>query len=306
MGLPLSVVYRNLAHLHGAGVGWPEAIDAATGRHDPRWAAAREALARGAAVSDALAPLVPPVDLAGISAAEASGRMESILLSLAGRHEDLERVDRARRGDLAYPVFVAHLAALLMMVPDLFAGRVGAAMLWAAAVLVPVYAFFALSRAVRRAAERGDESAGRGLARLLRTRSGIEDADARALTALGWLSDAGVPPLSAVPLARRAGVGGRVSADLLSAETAVRAGHPISTAWRETPPAIASRLVNGEATGTLSKACFECARFLEESAATRRKVFSAALKPISILVIGAVVAARVISFWAGYYGRLGL
>ena len=49
---------------------------------------------------------------------------------------------------------------------------------------------------------------------LLRTKSAVEEADAKSLAALGWLHEAGVPPLEAIPLAALAGarlVGGRVT-----------------------------------------------------------------------------------------------
>ncbi len=304
MALPLAVVFKNLAHLNGAGIAWPEAIDTATGRDEPRWLAARDAIARGTPVSEALAPLLPPVDVAGLRAGETSGRMETVLQALARRHEDEDRHRKERRADLAYPVMLAHVSALLMMVPDLVGGRVGSAVLWAVAVLAPVYAFFAISRAVRRAAERADGSKPPAFGGLFLTRAAVEDADARALYALGWLHDAGVAILESIPLARRAGAGGRVAEDLVSAEAGVREGRPLSGAWRKTPPAVASRLVNGEATGTLTAACLETARLMEEDAAARRKTHAAMLKPIAILVIGVVVGARLISFYSGLYSNL--
>jgi general secretion pathway protein F len=303
VALPLAAVYRNLARLHGAGLGWPEAIDAATGG-DGRWAAVRDATARGVGVGDAFAPVVPPLDLAGLRAGEASGRMEAILDALAARHEEDERRRRARWTALAYPVFVAHLAAVLMAFPDLFQGRLLAAVLWAAAVLLPVYGFFALATASRRAAERGPDDVPAAWTRLLRTTAAVEDADARALHALGWLHDAGVPPLSSVPLARRAGAGGRVAEDLSRVEAAVRAGRPMHEGWSATPTVARSRLTTGEETGTFSAACFHAARDFEEAAATRRERFAALLKPVSIVVIGGIVGARVIAFYAGYLSNL--
>jgi type II secretory pathway component PulF len=304
MGLPLAVVYRNLAALHAAGVAWPEAIESATGRGDARWAGVRDATARGVGVAEAFAPVVPPLDLAGLRAGEVSGRMEALLRALAERHEEQDRRDRARRGALAYPVFVAHVAAVLLAVPDLVAGNVPAAVGWAALALVPTWLVFGLARAARRAEERGPDAPPAAWARLLRTRAATEDADARALRALGWLHDAGVPPLSAVPLARRAGAGGRVADDLARVEASVRAGRPMHEGWRDVPPAARARLENGERAGAFSPACAEVARGFEEAAADRRARFAAALKPVAVLVVGAVVAARVISFYAGYFSAL--
>jgi general secretion pathway protein F len=304
VSLPLAVVYRNLAELHAAGIAWPRAVEEATGS-DPRWRSAGDAMSRGTSPSAALEPLVPAIDLAGIRAGETSGRMEAVLRSLSARHEEEARRGRERRTALAYPVAVAHVAAVLMAVPDLVSGSVLGAVLWALAVLAPVYLFLALSSAARRAAERGDAGSA-GWASSLRTRAAVEEADARALWALGWLHDAGVPPLEAIPLAARAGAGGRVAGDLGDAAVAVRAGSPIHTAWRRVPPTLCARLENGEVVGRLAPACFETATWLEESARHRRQRFLAVLQPAAIVVVGIVVAARVIAFWAAYYRALPL
>src|SRR5204863_1517696 len=133
---------------------------------------------------------------------------------------------------------------------DLVAGRVGAALGWVALVLIPLHTVLWLSRAARRAAER--DPAGGGVLARFRTPAGVEEADARALTAMAWLVDAGVPLLSALPLAARAGAGGRVAADCVAAEREVAAGRPIAPAFRASPATVTVPLATGEASGTLS------------------------------------------------------
>ena len=98
VAIPLAEVYRSLSILHGAGIGWPEAVDRATGRRDPRWRPALDALSLGAPLSEALAGVVPPIDLAGVRAGEISGRLEENLRALAKRHEDADRRDRRDLG----------------------------------------------------------------------------------------------------------------------------------------------------------------------------------------------------------------
>jgi general secretion pathway protein F len=297
MALPLSVVYRSLAQLHQAGVGWPEALDAATASDAPRWAGARAALARGRPLAESLAPVLPPLDVAGLRAGEASGRLAEALTTLAERREAERRRDLERRASLAYPLVVAHVAALLLPLPDLVAGRTGAALGWAALVLVPLHLALWAGRAARRAAER-DPAHGGGLLGALRTPAAVEEADARGLTALAWLLDAGVPLLDALPLAARAGGGGRVAVDCVAAEAEVAAGRPIAPAFRRSPPEVTVPIATGEASGTLTDACRRAAQALSERATMRRRRFAALLPVAVTVVLGVVVGARVISFYS--------
>src|SRR5262245_26116076 len=78
----LAAIYRGLAAFHRAGAGWGEAL-ASVADHDPAWARARTAVASGRALSEALAPLVPGLDLALVRAGETSGRLEQALEDLA-------------------------------------------------------------------------------------------------------------------------------------------------------------------------------------------------------------------------------
>ncbi len=75
--------------------------------------------------------------------------------------------------------------------------------------------------------------------------------------------------------------------------------------WRRLPDAVRARLVAAEETGTLTAACRQGAAWLDSTAAARRKRTAALLPPILMLVIGAIVAWRVISFYAQAYSSLG-
>lgn len=306
MGVRLDAFYRSLAHLEAAAIPWPRAVEMASGG-DPALAGAVADLTAGRPLSEALDGRVPALDLAGIRAAEVSGRLEATFLDLARRAEEALSRDRARKAALAYPFAVTHFAALLLPVPDLVAGNVGGALGWVALILGPMYAWLAY----RRAATRAIEATPRGgrpppWTRLLRTRAYVEEADARALRALGWLHDAGVPLLEAVPLAAHAGAGGRMADDLADAWTAVRAGRPLATAWKRVPHELAATLSTGEQTGRLAEACAHEAEALDGTAALRRARSAALAKPIAIVLIGLVVGARVISFYAGMLAKAGL
>jgi len=304
----LSVFYRSLAQLYGAGMPWPQALEAALGGRDrrggldPAWDAVLAGVGAGRPLSDVIADLVPAIDRAGLRAAEASGRMEELLQTLATRHEDLERRALAERTAMAYPLLMAHLAAGLAAIPDLVAGRTGAALCWVLAVLVPTHLWLLARRRLRAAEVSGLRPA--GWLAFVRTRAFTEEADARAIEALGWLHDAGVPPLEALPLAAAAGVGGRAADDLVDGWNEVREGRSITRAFSRLPDDVRSALLTGETTGHLAEACARSARTLAESAAHRREVALARLRPLMTLALGILVGLRVITFYAQAYGEV--
>lgn len=300
----LDAFYRSLAHLESAGIPWPRAVATASGG-DPDLAPAVAALHAGRSLSEALHGFVPPLDLAGIRAAEVSGRLETTLLDLSRRAEETLRRDRERRAAAAYPMAVAHVAALLMPVPDLVAGRTLAALGWAALVLVPLWGYRAYRAAVRRAWRRLPPGTRPPTwTRWSFSRADVEEADARALRAFGWLHDAGVPHLEALPLAAHAGAGGRVAEDLADAYGAAQAGRPLHTAWRRTPADTAGALATGETTGRLAEAAAHEAASLDGAALLRRQRFAARARVVVLLVLGLVVGARVLLFYWDYFARV--
>jgi type II secretory pathway component PulF len=305
-GHRLAAIYRSLGHLHGAGVAWPEAVEKAAG-HEPAFAGVAATLARGETLSKAAGDVLPALDIAALRAGEASGDLEKALGALADRHDAEAARERERKATTAYPFFVAHFAAILMPIPDLVQGNTAGAIGWAALVLVPLYAWAAYRTAARRALENTRAGARPpAWARLLWTRASVEEADGRALRALGWLENAGVPLLEAVPLASHAGAGGRASEDLVTGYAAVLAGKPLSTAWSRLPPDLVSSLRTGESTGRLGEACVREADALDATARLRRARSAALAKPLLIVILGIVVGARVLSFYAGAFSRAGL
>jgi type II secretory pathway component PulF len=291
-------LYRALASLHRAGVAWPQAVRHAA-RGAPRWSSVADAVERGSSLADAVGGVVDPLDEALIRAGEADGSLESTFQALAERHETTRRQRRARTTALVYPVLVAHVAALLLPLPDLVQGRVGAALSWALGVLVPLHVgLLWMRRADRRLARRvptGRPPEPRG------TRAAIEEADARALDALGRLYDAGVPLGDAIGLAMRAGWGGRAAADLGDARDRVARGEDLAGAWTRLPRDLATRLDGAERAGELGAAARQAASDLAFDAATRRERFARVLPVVVILLLGAVIAWRVLTFYAGVY-----
>jgi type IV pilus assembly protein PilC len=294
--------FRTLADLHRAGIPWPRAVESAGG-DDPRTAHAVSLLSRGAPVDQALAGWADPIDLAMIKAGGEGGTLEATLRSIAEGHEARHRETQRRLTSFAYPLFLAHVSAVLLPLPDLIQGRTGAALGWAAVVLVPLYGSILYLGWMRRRA-RVARAAPRPprLARLFPSR--VEEADARALDALGRLYEAGVPLSEALPLAQAVGTGGRVAVDLETARDRVRQGLDLAGAWRTIPPELAARLASAEEAGMLGAAMQRVAGYLSAAAEERRKRVGATLPAAVVLLLGALIAWRVFSFYSGYYSSL--
>jgi type II secretory pathway component PulF len=301
MGHRLASIYRSLAHLHAAAIPWPTAVEKATAG-DARFVPVVESLRNGDPLTRAFDGAIPPIDIAALRAGEVSGNLEKTLLDLSTRRDAEAARDRERKAATAYPILLIHFAAVLMPIPDLVMGNVGAAIGWAAIALVPLYSWIFYRAAALRAIE-GTASGARPplWTRILWTRAAVEEADARTLRALGWLEDAGVPRLEAIPLAAHAGAGGRAAEDLVGGYAAVLAGRPLSTAWASIPSDIAAPLSTGEETGRLAEACAHEASALDGTASLRRARAAALVKPLAIILIGIIVGARVFSFYYGMY-----
>jgi type II secretory pathway component PulF len=302
-------VYRALAHLHGAGIPWPQAVESASGG-GPEWTAVRDRLAKGASVGQAFEPVADPLDAALLRAGETSGSLQATLGEIAAAHEAQDRRRQLRRTKAAYPIFLAHVAALLLPIPDLLgpAPRWGSAIGWVALVLLPLYAVMGLLRwADRRARPPDDPIAAppKPLPFVGPLAARVEEADARALEALARLHDAGVPMDETARLAARAGWGGRAAVDLHAARARVLTGQDVAGAWSLVPPELAARLSAAERAGELSKEAAANADDLRFRADQRGQRTLAALPVLLMLLVGGAIAWRVLSFYLGYYSRIG-
>ena len=297
--------FRSLASMHRAGIPWSRAVESA-GSGDPQWGAAARAIDGGQAFGAALAGIVDPLDRALIQAGEKDGSLEHVLEEIA---EDQEAASVRRREEftaLLYPLLVAHVAAFLMPLPDLMQGNIGGALFWLALVLVPPYAYLYWRRRSR-AQDRAVPAAGdppQPRSMLGPHANRVEEADARALGALGRLYEAGVPMSEALDLAIAAGWGGRAAVDLAEARRRVRRGRDLAGAWRLVPEETASRLRSAEEAGSIGDALHRAADELRFSVQTRRTRTAAILPVVATLVLGGIVAWRLFSFYGGYYGNL--
>ncbi len=291
--------YRRLAALHRAGVAWTTAVGDVLGP------SAADRIRRGSPLHEVLVPDPAPLDRALIEAGDASGQLGDVLERLATRHELLARTRSSAARALAYPLVLAHVGALLMAVPDWVAGRPIAGLRWSVAVLALAWGLHAGARHLlspgagtgtpRRSVRRRWWNAGRVL-----------DADVRALLALADAHDAGIRLDRASQLAADAGAGGRVAADLVIGADAVRRGRLLSSAWHATPESIRAELVTAEGAGNLSAACRHGAARLGEDATSWRTRIEAMVPTIGLLAIGALIAARLLAFYADMFSRFAM
>jgi type II secretory pathway component PulF len=297
--------FRSLASMHRAGIPWPRAVESA-GTGDPAWEAAARALDSGRTFPEAFAGIVDPLDAALLQAGEQDGSLGRVLVEIADAEDEERRRRREALTGMLYPLVLAHVAAVLMPIPDLLAGDVGGGLGWMAAILVPTWGFLGL-RAWWRKRDREGPKAGEVPApapMVWPFLDRVEEADARALSALGRLYEAGLPLPEALELAQRAGWGGRVAFDLVDAKRRVGRGSDLSGAWQHLPAEMVSRLRSAEEAGSLGDALGRAAEELRFGVRTRRQRVGAVLPVVLLLVVGGIIAVRVLSFYASYYSNL--
>jgi len=293
--------YRSLASLHRAGIPWPQAVATAAGT-DGRASGPLQSLAQGQSLAESLGPVVDPLDRAMLQAGESSGRLEATLERIAARHEQEARLRGERKAALAYPVLMGHVAALLAAVPDLIQGHVGQGLLWSLGVLVPLWTALWLTRP-RRLAANPEHPGPKAPTATGLTRNAVEEADARALLALADGYESGVRLDEVLTLAHRAGAGGRVAFDLYRARPRVAEGKPLASVWSAIPETMARALTVGEDTGELGATARQQATELAFAVEMRRKKI-ASLLPLGIMIlVGGLVAWRVIGFYVGYFQK---
>lgn len=273
---------------------------------DPRYATTLQRVAAGKSVSDAFRDVVDPLDAALLTAGERDGSLERTFDGMAETHEAASRERRERTTAQFYPLVLAHVAAVLMALPSLFQGSVGGALAWALAILVPVWAWILVSRKLD-ASRRPGVASGvppKPWPEIGPFRSRTEEADARALEALGRLYESGVPIQDAVALAQRAGWGGRAAVDLEAAKGRVARGQDLEGAFTHVPSEITRRIATAETTGSLGTALTQAAEELRFGAGMRRKRTATVLPLALFLIVAAIIAIRVFAFYGSYFARL--
>jgi type II secretory pathway component PulF len=317
-----SEFYRELAALLAAGVPLLQALEHIRTRPPAADYAAPLGLAQagiraGASFTESLqapGPWLAAFDTALLEAGEKSGRLVESCRLLSDHYAERARLVETLLTQLAYPVFLLHFAVLVFPT-SLLVGLVWRGELWPflaqkAVVLLPLY----LAAVWLVLAFQGRRSAGwRSLReRLVHAvpvlgRAQREQSLATLAAALEALINAGVANPEAWELAAAASGSPALIRAVRSWRPRVEAGEPPSEQVRGSgvfPGTFANLYHTGEVSGQLDQELRHLHQYYQESATLRLRTFVRAAALAFYLLIVAVVAFQIISFWAHFYGGI--
>lgn len=314
-----SEFYHQLCQLTGAGLGLVRALEQL--RKHPPSASYRgpiqrvlDALKNGCTFAEALSHTgrwLPQFDVTLIEAGEKSGRLDQSFHLLSDYYAERARMAKRMIADLAYPFFLLHFAVFILPFPDFFQTGNGFRYLCQTlGVLVPIYLVVALL--VYALQSKHGETWRAGVETLL---SGVPVlgtarhylAIARLAAALEALISAGVTIVEAWEMAASA-------SGSPALRRTVRAWRPLLDAGRTPAEVVLSSsgfpamFTNQYSTGEISGRLDETLRRLHEyyqNEGSRKMHAVAKWVPIFIyLVIVAVIACKIISFYLGYFQQI--
>ncbi len=265
------------------------------------------------------------------SIGETGGRLDQSLLRLAAELEKAAAVTQHVRGAFAYPVVVGAIGVAVVSV-----------ILWR---VVPVFSQLyegldadlpLLTRVVIEASRSFESWSLLGLlllasgvaaiTHLRRTRTGGAWCDRLALhlplfggllrgagisrfcRTLSVLTEAGVPVLEGLDIARRAVGNGHLEAAIADVRSRVEAGSSLAHPLRQTglfPPMVVQMVAVGERTGELDTSLEKVADFYEEEVKRTTATILPLIEPLLILVLGLVIGAIVIAMYLPIWTLVG-
>lgn len=317
-----SEFYHQLGTLTGVGLVLTRVCDQLQ-RNPPNRAAAAVAaqlgtsLNQGFTVAEAftrVSGFAPAFDLALIDAGERSGRLEVVFKLLARHYAERAALFRSVLTQLAYPVFIAHIAVIVFptsfLVGLLEPGGGTRFVVQKLAVVLPLYTLIAFAIV----ASQG--SRGENWRALLERFTGAIPvlgtarrylALARFAAAFEALLNAGVNIVQALPLAGRASGSPRVNAMIERSTPLVEAGQTPAEVLATLPvfPELFANLYSsGEVSGKLDETLGRLAAHYHEEGTRKMRAFAFGAGHALQLVIMLGIAWQVISFWVGYIGQI--
>ncbi len=308
-------LYHELGQLVRSGTPFPKAIEklASFTRGPGRTGltAIKAALNRGATVSEALAagaPLIAPLDAGVFAAGDRSGRLE---ISLAHVSEYYAAIAEARGRmwkQMAYPLFVLHIAFVTLALPVIFAPDGGVdsflRVLWISVggLWLTIFGTAALIRGLHAAAERNVV-----LDRLLRALPVFGKlrrafAISRFSTAYHLQLEAGVNVLGSLDVASTASASAILRASVARALPAVRSGGQVGTALAETgafPEPFIRAFQVGEATGELDRELSRIGETYRVAAMRRLDAIAEWVPRLLYIAILGYIAWQIVGFYVG-------
>jgi type IV pilus assembly protein PilC len=308
-------LFHQLAQLTSAGVGVIPALEQikrsppARAYHEPLQHLLDE-LARGATVTESLHRLgwLPAFDQALIAAGERSGRIDACFRLLAGYYNERARLLRQLLGDLMYPVFVFHLAVLLVTFLEfLWSGP------WLLVLLggfVPVYAVTAFliyaSQDKRNEAWRAKVEAILRFIPVLGTARHYL-ALARLAAALEALISAGVNIFEAWELAAAASGSPALRRAVADWKPKLTAGQTPADALRACklfPEMFTNFYASGEVSGKLDDSLRHLNQICNEEGSRKLHLVATWVPRFIYFMVAFLVAYIVIRFWVNYFNQI--
>ncbi len=312
-----SELHQQLAQLTGAGVTLLSALELL--ERNPPGRLDREPLRRlqqsirqGSTLTEALRGTgrwLPAFDIALVHAGEQSGRLPECFRLLAGHYAERAQLLRQVLGDLAYPLFVLHLAVFLLPFSQLFvSGNWLAYLAKTVGVLAPCY-LLVLGVAYALQGSRG-EAWRQTLEALLDPLPFLGAARrdlalARLAAALEALLSAGVTVIQAWEIAAVASGSPRLRRAVAAWPPDLQAGQTpaeILQRSRVFPELFANLYHTGEISGRLDESLGNLHRYYQEEGTRKLRHFARWSPRLFYLLVALLVAWKVVRFWAGIYG----
>jgi type II secretory pathway component PulF len=318
-----SEFYHQLGSLIGVGLVLTRACDQLERNPPNREYAAVAAqlgasLNQGFTVTEAFtrcAGFTPAFDLALIDAGERSGRLEAVFKLLARHYDERAKLFRQVLTQLAYPVFIAHLAVFVFptsfLVGLLEPGGGMRFLIQKLAVLLPVYGL-GIFAVVASQGQRGEHWRAL-IERFTSCVPGLGTARhhlalARFAAAFEALLNAGVNIVQALPLAGRASGSPRLNATIERSIPRIEAGQTPAEVLATLPvfPAMFANLYStGEVSGKLDETLGRLAAHYHEEGTHKLRAFAFRAGHALQLIIMLGIAWQVISFYIGYFNQIG-
>lgn len=312
-------LYHQLGQLTAAGIGLIEALDMQ--RRSPPLPSFRKPLAAiltqlsaGSSFGEALqaaGPWLTTFDIALLETGDKSGRLPATFQLLAAHYTSRAALLRQTLSGFAYPAFLFHLAILIFPLPDLVKSGVLTYLTNVLVVLVPLYVVVGLM--VFAIQGRHGES-WRALIESLLHHVPVVGAARRSLalarlsSALEALISAGINILEAWPLAAAASGSPALRRAVASWQPRLEGGVTPADALSnssEFPDLFASMYRTGEFSGKLDDTLKRLHALYLDEGERKLKALAEWFPKAAYLLVAAMIAWRVITFWTGYFNQIG-
>lgn len=272
-------------------------------------------LGQGSTIAEALqhqGSWMPTFDLALVEAGEKSGRLDSVFKMLAEYYEENAAILRKLIGDLAYPVFLLHFAALVFSFPffQLFQAGLnwGHFGLKVFMVLLPFYAILSFVLIVGRL--NSGSKWRRVFERLIRLVPLLGAARhflalSRLCAALEALINAGVNIIPAWEMAAAASGSPALQRTVLSWRPKFDKGQTPAEAINQTrsqfPELFANLYQSGEVSGQLDQTLRRLHAYYKEEGSFKLKMFTKILSKAVYFMVAGYIAYSVVKFYSGLF-----